>query len=249
MLKFSNSYLSAYGSAGRTNAKEWRLLDWNDCQQRTPNNCLKEIQFDTIGSFVFEPGGSGSGFVKFPPKDLVEEIAGRVKQAGGLLVVNEVTTGMGRTGKWFGFQHYDIQPDIVALGKGLGNGYPISVVAMTDECAEKLEDSGLRYAQSHQNDPLGCAVAKGVIEIFREENWVVRGNAVGEYFLEGLQQLSEKHESVKEARGRGMLLALEFHAHKTISATSVYKMLLEAGFLVGYYPIRDSIFLRKFIRT
>jgi len=87
-------------------------------------------------------------------------MAQRVKQADGLIVANEVTTGMGRTGKWFGFQHYDIRPDIVCLGKGLGNGYPVSAVAMGQSIAEKSENSGFRYAQSHQNDPLGCAVAK-----------------------------------------------------------------------------------------
>ena len=104
-----------------------------------------------------------------------------VQQAGGLVMVNEITTGMGRTGKWFGFQHYDIQPDIVALGKGLGNGYPVSAVAMSKEVAEKLETSGLRYAQSHQNDPLGCAVAGEVIRIMLKEDWVERGSGAGEH--------------------------------------------------------------------
>jgi acetylornithine aminotransferase len=166
----------------------------------------------------------------------------RVRQAGGLIIVDEITTGMGRTGKWFGFQHYDIQPDIVALGKGLGNGYPVSAVAMKRYVAERLEDSGFHYAQSHQNDALGCAVAKEVIAILREENWIERGNATGEYFLESLKQLKEKHDIVKEARGRGMLLALEFRPHKNFSAATAYQALHEKGFLVAYSP--DHNFLR-----
>ena len=120
LCTFTSSYLAAYGSAGRKSVDEWLLFDWHAYEQKGSSSYLEKIPFDTIGAFVFEPGGSGSGFVKFPPKQLVQEIVQRVKQAGGLLVVNEITTGMGRTGKWFGFQHYGIQPDIVALGKGLG---------------------------------------------------------------------------------------------------------------------------------
>lgn len=236
LLTFTTSYLAAYGSAGRKSSDEWVLLDWNELNPADINGFLKEIPFDTMGGFIFEPGGSGSGFVKFPPKQLVEEIAGRVKRAGGLLAVNEITTGMGRTGKWFGFQHYDLQPDIVALGKGLGNGYPISAVAMTLNCAQELEDSGFHYAQSHQNDPLGCSVAREVIATIRGDNWVERGNRIGAYFLEGLRRLQEKHAVIKDARGRGMLLALEFHQHKTLSARRIFHLLIERGFLVGCYP-------------
>jgi acetylornithine aminotransferase len=235
-LTFPNSYLAAYGSAGRKSTDEWCLFDWSICVDPDPGECLKGIPFDSIGAFVFEPGGSGSGFVRFPPKQLVQDIAQRIKQEDGLIVANEVTTGMGRTGKWFGFQHYDIQPDIVAIGKGLGNGYPVSAVAMRCDIAEGLEDSGFHYAQSHQNDPLGCAVVKEVIATLGEENLIKRGNTVGTFFLQGLKQLEEKHSVVKEARGRGMLLGLELCPHERLSVQSAYRRLLEYGFLVGYYP-------------
>jgi acetylornithine aminotransferase len=241
LLTFTSSYLAAYGSAGGKLAEEWPVLDWQGREHQSPGEIIKSIQFDMLGGFVFEPGGSGISYVKFPPKDLVQEIARRVKRAGGLLVVNEVTTGMGRTGKWFGFQHYDLQPDIVALGKGVGNGYPVSVVAMTRGYAEKLEDSGIKYAQSHQNDPLGCAVVKEVIAVIREDDLIARGISIGEYFLEGLQQLSKKYQVIKETRGRGMLLALEFHPHKSISASSVFEALFNQGFLVGVYPEGDIL--------
>ena len=235
LLTFSHSYLGAYGSVGRKRPSEWRLLDWSACGQRGEYDCLEEIPFESIGAFVFEPGGSGSAFVTFPPRHLVEEIARRVRQAGGLLVVNEVTTGIGRTGRWFGFQHYDVQPDLVAMGKGLGNGYPVSAVAMRRNIAERLEHAGFHYAQSHQNDPLGCAVARRVMTILREEEWIARGNRIGAVFLQGLKALADKHDVVKEARGRGMLLGLELHPDERLPVQSVYEMLLEDGFLVGYY--------------
>jgi acetylornithine aminotransferase len=235
LLTFHNSYLGSYGSAGQKRLDEWYLFDWNSCDD------LDQIPFDDIGGFVFEPGGSGIGFVKFPPKGLVRKIVRRMKEAGGLIAVNEITTGMGRTGKWFGFQHYDIWPDIVSLGKGVGNGYPVSAVAMRQEVARKLEKDGFRWVQSHQNDPMGCSVAKEVIAIFREEGWVERGNAKGEYFLDGLKQLERRHAMVKEARGRGVELALELHPREDFSATSAYHALLENGFLVGYYPAGNML--------
>jgi acetylornithine aminotransferase len=235
LLTLSDSYLAAYGSAGRKTTDEWWLLDWDACARADPVECLVEIPFERIGAFVFEPGGSGSAFVRFPPRPLVQAIARRVKEAGGLLVVDEVTTGMGRTGTWFGFQHFDVRPDIVALGKGLGNGYPVSAVAMERAVAEQLEASGFHYAQSHQNDPLGCAVAREVIAILREERWIERGQALGAFFLDGLKRLAARHPLVKEARGRGVLLGLELLPHERLSVQAVYEKLLEHGFLVGYY--------------
>ncbi len=241
LLTFSTSYLAAYGSAGKKRPDEWEVIDSALWDSPDADECLKNIPFEQIGAFVFEPGGSGYGFVKFPPKSFVQAIARRVKHEGGLIVANEITTGMGRTGKWFGFQHYEIQPDIVAVGKCLGNGYPVSAVAMTQPIAEKLETDGFRYAQSHQNDPLGCAVAKEVIAILREEHWIERGNLLGGRFLDGLNRIATQHEIVKEARGRGMLLGLELFPHERLSAQRMYEMLLESGFLVGYYPAGNML--------
>jgi acetylornithine aminotransferase len=113
---------------------------------------------------------------------------------------------------------------------------------MRAEVAEDLEYSGFHYAQSHQNDPLGCAVAKEVITVFREGNWVEKGNELGKFFLNELGRLAYKHAVIKEARGRGMLLALEFQPHDRITAASMYRALLEKGCLVGhYYPVGNIL--------
>ncbi|MCC6650583.1 MAG: aspartate aminotransferase family protein [Candidatus Eisenbacteria bacterium] len=241
LLTLAHSYLAAYGSAGAKRSGEWCEFDAGACTHTGPCDCLDAIPFADIGAFVFEPGGSGMAFVKFPPQRLVEEIARRVRAHGGLLMANEVTTGMGRTGRWFGFQHYGVQPDVVALGKGLGNGYPVSAVAMRPEVAERVERGGFHYAQSHQNDPLGCAVASEVIAVLREELWVDRGERMGQGFLESLKQLVERHAVLREARGRGLLLGLEFHPHERLSAASVYAQLVEQGFLVGCYPAGNML--------
>lgn len=241
LLTFTNSCLGSYGSAGTKKADEWQLFDWSSSIHQNECESIKDISFENIGGFVFEPGGSGSESVKFPSKHLVQCISQQITKKGGLLVANEITTGMGRTGKWFGFQHYDIQPDIVALGKCLGNGYPVSAVVMKQEVAEKLENNGFYYVQSHQNDPLGAAVAKEVIAVIREENWIERGDTTGKYFLEGLKRLGEKHNIVKDARGRGMLLALELYPHEKFSTLDLYHMLLDKGCLVGYRPGRNFL--------
>jgi acetylornithine/N-succinyldiaminopimelate aminotransferase len=236
LLTFANSYLAAYGSAGKKSSAEWHLLDWSAGTSDEVDERVNTIPFDRIGAFVFEPGGSGSAFVHFPPNALVADLARRVRQAGGLLVANEITTGMGRTGRWFGFQHYDFAPDIVALGKGLGNGYPVSAVAMRRDVAERVETSGLRYAQSHQNDPLGCAVAREVIAVLREQSLIERGRAMGRKLLDALERFPQKHAQVKEARGRGLLLALELFPRDGFSTASLYDALLARGFVVGHYP-------------
>jgi acetylornithine/N-succinyldiaminopimelate aminotransferase len=234
-LTFSNSYLAAYGSAGAKSGDAWRILDWRGTESADPEETLKDIPFDEIGAFIFEPGGSGIGFLHFPPKPLVEAIARRVREHGGLIVANEITTGIGRTGKWFGFEHYGIRPDLVAMGKGLGNGYPVSAVAVRPAAAEALVRGGFHYVQSHQNDPLGCAIVREVIAALREEKWIERGAELGAFFLEGLREIQARNALVKEARGRGMLLGLELQPREDMPVSRVYRALLENGYLAGYY--------------
>ena len=130
LMTMADSYFGAYGSAWRRDESEWFSFDWTPCatcpEERACDNACghwSSIPFGRIGGFLFEPGSS-SGLVRFPPVKLIRSIVDAVHQDNGLLQVNEVTTGIGRTGKWFGYQHYDIAPDIASLGKGVGNGYP-----------------------------------------------------------------------------------------------------------------------------
>lgn len=197
---------------------------------------ITEIPLERIGGLVFEPGNS-SGLVKLPPKKLVKKLEFIVRQRNGLIVIDEVTTGFGRTGLWYGYQHYDIQPDIIAMGKGIGNGYPVSAVAIKRDIALKLEKENFRYAQSHQNDALGCAVAKEVITIIQQEDLVERSKILGARFLDGMKLLGQRYNYIKEVRGRGLMLALEFRSiDGDFSLAKVYGELVKKGFLVGYVP-------------
>ena len=111
LLTMKNCYLSAYGVSGERSENDWIHLDWMN------DNNIDKIDFQKIAAFVFEPGSS-LGLIHFPPKDLIQKIITKTRENGGIVIANEITTGTGRTGKWFGYQHYDIVPEIVAIGKG-----------------------------------------------------------------------------------------------------------------------------------
>jgi len=226
ILKMDCSYLSAYGH-GQISANN------NDLLNVPIDNIdsISKIDFREIAAFVFEPGNSSS-LIKYPSNDFIKSIAFAIKQNGGLLIANEVTTGFGRTGKWFGFQHYDFKPDIVATGKALGNGYPISCVSITNEISILFDKSPFRYAQSHQNDPLGCAVGLEVINIFDNEGIIQQSVIKGQYFKEQLIKLQAKHKTaITDIRARGLMIALEFNS--LVNAESVYLQLIDNGLLVG----------------
>ncbi len=248
LLTLQEAYLAAYGSAGTQNADGWHCFDWQPCVTCThTDGCdpscshWQAVPFEHIGGFVFEPGNS-HGLVKLPPRKIVRALAERVHQEQGLIVVDEVTTGMGRTGEWYGFQHYPLEPDIVALGKGLGNGYPVSAVVLSADVAARWEQSGVHYAQSHQNDPLACAVAREVIAVLREEGLVERSRRVGAAFVRELERLAERRSAIKEVRGRGLMTGVELQrGDERFSATLLYHKLLERGFLVGYNPAANLL--------
>ena len=198
------------------------------------------MPFGDIGAFVLEPGSS-SGAVRFPLKELIDTIVHLMAHHEGLLVVDEVTTGLGRTGEWYGFQHYSLKPDIIALGKSLGNGYPISAVAMRCDIAEGVEQSGFHYVQSHQNDPLGCAIVLAVIRVIQQEALVERGARIGQYLLSQLKEIGERHKAVTEVRGRGPMLAMEFDDEARATTTGVYHAMLHQRYLVGYSPAQHVV--------
>ena len=246
LLALSDSYLGAYGSAGMKYG-DWIEIDLDKCLKCPETQCLrdcenlKNINNHEIAAFVFEPG-SRSGKVKFPPQKLIDLVVKEVKNSNGLIVVNEVTTGFGRTGKWYGYNHYGIRPDITAIGKGLGNGYPVSAVVMKSEIGRELEKSKFRYVQSHQNDPLGCAIADEVIKIIREDDLVNRSHKLGNKFIGLLKELKNRFSFVKEVRGRGLMIALEIaEANDNFNVELIFNEMLKRGFIIGFKPDANLI--------
>jgi len=233
ILCLHDAYFGSYSSV-KDRGNGWHPFDWRECAACADrNDCdskcskLKTIP-DGISAFAFEPG-SASGFVRFPPASLIRNIIKIVRAQRGKILVNDVTTGMGRTGRWFGFNHYNIDPDMVAIGKGLGNGYPVSALAVNRETASQLEGGTFKYSQSHQNDPLGAAVACEVIKVLTDESLVSRAAVLGDKFLELLQTLTNS-KFITEVRGRGLMFAVEF-TEKAVG-DRIYDRLLEKGYIV-----------------
>lgn len=172
--------------------------------------------------------------VRFPPRKVVEALEALVRGNGGPILVNEVTTGVGRTGVWFGYEHYGITPDFVALGKGIGNGYPVSVAAFSRSMYQRLGDSQLPYSQSHQNDPLGAAVALEVVRTIRDEGLIDRGREIATRLLAGLGGVRDRTGLIVEIRARGLMMALELQDDPELARTvRVHRELMGRGYLVG----------------
>lgn len=228
-LALHNAEFGAYDSLTDRNLG-WYTFEWKNCEECTDNficdlhsEALKKIPED-ITEFIFEPG-SDAGLVGFPPKALIQQITSLIRSNGGKIIVNEVTTGIGRTGKWFGYQHYDIQPDMIALGKGIGNGYPVSVAVFSETTISELDT--FKYSQSHQNDPLGAAVANEVITIIKDNNLIEEAASKGQIFLSQLKSLERSNIKI---RGKGLMFAIDFLNERTTQ--EIYSELIDRGYIV-----------------
>lgn len=128
-----------------------------------------------------------------------------------LLIVDEVMSGFGRTGEWFGINHYPhVRPDIMAMAKGLTSGYiPMGATMVTDEIAAHFEDNTLWAGLTYSSHPLACAAAIANIEVYREEKLIERAREMGKVLRTGLIDLAEQHPSVGDVRGTGLLQLIE----------------------------------------
>jgi len=243
LMTMADSYFGAYGSAFQRDRNAWFSFDWTACADCPFTGACSaacthwaEIPFDKIGGFLFEPGSS-SGLVRFPPDKLIQSMVGAVKADGGLLLVNEVTTGVGRTGEWFGYQHYGLTPDIVAMGKGIGNGYPVSVAVMAPALADGLDTKPVPYAQSHMNDPLGAAIAARVVEIIRAEGLIQRGRDIATMLMAGLAQIQSRTDAIAALRSRGLMVAVELQDDdRAARTTRIHHRLVQRGYVLAQRP-------------
>lgn len=242
ILTMHDSYFGAYGEAAVKQNDLYSLFDWSQCELCESDKCgdgcpaYADIPFEEIGAFLFEPGSS-SGFVRFPPSKLINRIAGDVSNRDGLVMVNEVTTGFGRTGKWFGFQHYELQPDIVAMGKAIGNGYPVSAVSMNERVIDFLGGVPIPYAQSHMNDPLGAVVAEAVITTIEKNQLIEHAQEISKMLFDGLYRILSQAEILSDVRGRGLMAALVIAelSGKDI-AEELQQRLIRRGIIVDRRP-------------
>ncbi len=161
-----------------------------------------------VGAFIIEPIISCGGQIELPEGFLAKAYQ-MVREAGGICISDEVQTGCGRMGKTFwGFQLHDVVPDIVTIGKPLGNGHPIAAVACTQEVADKFAN-GMEYFNTFGGNPVSCAIATEVIRTVKREKLQKNALVVGEFLKSELKKLSKDFPIIGEVRGQGLFLGIE----------------------------------------
>lgn len=190
-------------------------------------NAFKAAVDDTVGAVFLEPIQGESGVVPADYEYLINVYA-YCRTKGILLVVDEVQTGMGRTGRFFGFENYGIQPDIVTMAKGLAGGVPIGAVLARGEAAEAFRPGD--HGSTFGGNPLACAAASAVLGVVKNEDFLRDVREKGARLKDGLAPL-KKHTFVRDIRGTGLMVGLEL-APELPGAQVVGKM-ASAGFLLN----------------
>ena len=163
-----------------------------------------------LGAMVAEPLMGCGGQVVFP-KGFLKGAFEQVRQARGLCIADEVQIGFGRMGSHFwGFETAKVVPDIVTVGKSMGNGHPLSAVITTREIADRFQN-GMEYFNSFGGNPVSCAVGRAVLKVIQEEGLQKRALEVGDHLSTLLMKLKEKHSLIGDVRGRGLFLGVELN--------------------------------------
>jgi 4-aminobutyrate aminotransferase-like enzyme len=143
------------------------------------------------------------------PAGFLKEAQGLVRSVGGLFIADEVQVGFGRVGSHFwGFQAQDVVPDIVTLGKPIGNGFPLAAVITRPEIAEAF-DNGMEYFNTYGGNPVSCAVGLAVLDVMEEEKLQERARRVGEVLKASLKDLMDRHDLIGDVRGLGLFIGIE----------------------------------------
>jgi predicted acetylornithine/succinylornithine family transaminase len=165
----------------------------------------------TACAVILEPIQAEGGIV-VPPPGYLRGVKDACVETGTMLIFDEVQTGVGRTGRWFGYEHEGATPDVMTLAKGLAGGVPIGAMLATDEAAKgltPLPGDAVTHASTFGGNALACASALCVLEVIESESLLENCGQAGEYLGRGLERLIEKHPAVAvQARGRGLLRGL-----------------------------------------
>ena len=161
----------------------------------------KQLQADDIAAVIIE-GIQGIGGIHVPNPDFLEQLSVLCKQHGALLILDEIQSGYGRSGKFFAFQYTKVQPDMITMAKGMGNGFPIGGVLISPQLKPWHGMLGTTFGGNY----LACAAGIAVLEIMKQENLVTNAEKVGNFLLQELSRIS----GVKDVRGKGLMIGIEF---------------------------------------
>ena len=190
---------------------------------------VKEAITEKTAAVIVEPIQGESGIV-VPPRDFLPSLRDLCDKTEVLLIMDEVQTGIGRTGKMFACEHWETIPDILCIAKSIAGGLPLGATLTTEEIASKLEVG--EHTSTFGGNPVACAAAAATIDVILRENLLAHVEKVGKFFLERLKELQSKHRIVREARGLGLMLGLELRIdvlNVILEAIQRGVLLLDAG--------------------
>ncbi len=164
---------------------------------------------------IIEPVLGEGGYVA-APAGFLEAIDRRCKEHGMLFIADEVQSGFGRTGKMFAIEHYDVQPDIVCMAKGIASGFPFSALGTRRELDDKWPTGS--HGGTYGGNPMGCAAALATIEVLTADGFMANVNERGRQLADGLRRLQEHHASIVQVRALGLMIAAQFDTAARTSA-------------------------------
>jgi 4-aminobutyrate aminotransferase len=206
-------------------------LEYPSCEVKCAQDMEQVIRTSTSGrvaALIAEPIQGVGGFIT-PPKEYFKIVTDIVRNYGGIFIADEVQTAWGRTGsKWFGIEHWDVQPDIITSAKGLGNGLPIGVTIARPEVADAMKGVTI---STFGGNPVVTTAAKAVIDYIEEQNLLRNTEETGAYLRGKLLDLKDKYQLIGDVRGMGLLLALELveDRRSKAPATAATLQMLEAA--------------------
>lgn len=210
-------------------------------EERTSQWCLEELEFllasqtapHETAALLIEPVLGEGGYV-VPPASFMQGIRRICDQHGILLICDEVQSGFGRTGKWFAFEHFQIEPDIIVIAKGLASGLPLSGVISSLELMKRWEPGS--HGGTFGGNAVACAAAAVTIRVIREEGLLENTQMMGTQLMTGLRNLQEEHQVLGDIRGLGLMIGSEFRTPDNkpdkYSAKAVIQDCLESGLLL-----------------
>jgi len=231
---FHGRTMAALSATGQDKIKKGfdPVLDGFDFVSFNDIDALKQKIGPNTAAVMLEPV-QGEGGVRCPSPGYLQAVRKICDDTGTLLVFDEIQTGMGRTGKLFAYEHFDMVPDVMTLAKALGNGLPIGAMLASEQIASAFSPGA--HATTFGGTPIVTAAALGVVKTMQTENIAGHCEKVGFYFKKKLQALQEKHPVIKDVRGFGLLIGVELK----IEGDVVVKACQEKGFLINC--IQDSI--------
>ena len=187
---------------------------------------LESAFSDEVAAVMVEPV-QGEGGINIATAEYLAAIRRLCDENGAVLILDEVQTGMGRTGKWFGYQHFDIEPDIITMAKALGGGVAIGAMMAKEEVAASLVPG--KHASTFGGNALACAAAVAVIEAIEEDNLLENAVQLGQYTKDKLSQLKQKHPIIDNVRGIGLMIGVQL----TSCGTEIVDKCLEKGLRIN----------------